>query len=218
MAATGPVKMLAAAKVDLELASARRSTQAFYEDHAERYAQATLSQSMQPQLDRFLDIAPAGLILDLGCGAGRDLKALTQAGRPAMGLDLSWALARMARSFAASPVMVGDMRCPPVASASLAGVWASASLLHLTCDEVGRALGHIHRMLRPGGVAFSSIKAGFGGHLDADGRWFMLHDIGDWASLARDAGLQVLAIETQAGTRKSDGTTENWINCLAIRR
>ncbi|WP_404979892.1 class I SAM-dependent methyltransferase [Caulobacter sp. BE254] len=124
MAATGPVMMLAAAKVDLELASARRSTQAFYEDHAERYAQATLSQSMQPQLDRFLDIAPVGPILDLGCGAGRDLKVLTQAGRPAIGLDLSWALARMARSFAASPVVVGDMRCPPVASASLAGVRA----------------------------------------------------------------------------------------------
>lgn len=218
MPASGPVPTLSPEGAAAMPAHARRSTRAFYEANAEQYAQATLSQSMRPQLDRFLCLAPDGVILDLGCGAGRDLKEMIERDRAAVGLDLSLALTQKARSVARAPVVVGDLRAPPIGSLSLAGLWASASLLHLPAREVAAALVQAHRMLRPGGVMFSSVKAGAGARLDPDGRWFMLHSSGDWADLVQMAGLQVIAVEEAPGASTSHRIPETWINCFAVRR
>lgn len=85
-----------------------------------------------------------GTILDLGCGPGWHLPSL----RPAIGLDLSLEMLR--QSDGALPLVQGDMKRLPFARESLAGVWASRSLVHLPRAEVPIALAELHRVLKTG--------------------------------------------------------------------
>jgi SAM-dependent methyltransferase len=66
----------------------------------------------------------AGRLLDLGCGAGRHLQALREAGRDAYGLDRSWTLLREAggRADLATRLVRGDMRFVPAGNGTFSGV------------------------------------------------------------------------------------------------
>ncbi|MCB1536407.1 MAG: class I SAM-dependent methyltransferase, partial [Rhodoblastus sp.] len=91
-------------------------TKAFYDQHAAQYAEATLSQSMERWLIPFIATLPVGApIIDLGCGAGRDLKWLHTAGFNVVGLDLSEPLVRIAQRHSNAPGVVGDLRYLPFA-------------------------------------------------------------------------------------------------------
>lgn len=61
-------------------------------------------------------------VLDLGCGGGRFLRALSEAQLPAIGLDLSRALLRHAGSADGVPLVRGDMRRLPFGRRSLGTV------------------------------------------------------------------------------------------------
>jgi SAM-dependent methyltransferase len=58
-------------------------------------------------------------VLDLGCGAGRHLRALSRRGAVAIGLDLSVALLAEARLFAFAELLRADMRRIPLRSQSV---------------------------------------------------------------------------------------------------
>src|SRR5258706_59421 len=117
------------------------STLAYYERHAAEYAAATTPISMAAFASRFAALLPApASVLDVGCGSGRDLRALSALGLTCTGLDLSPRLAYLAAEYSGCPVIIGDMRVLPIPDATFMGVWASASLLHLSRDEISRGL------------------------------------------------------------------------------
>lgn len=193
------------------------STRRFYEEHAERYADLTLSMSLSTSLTRFLATCPPGLILDLGCGAGRDLRDMTAAGRSAVGLDLSVRLAAKARQVSGAPVAVADLRHIPMSSGLVAGIWASASLLHTAREDLSAALDEAARVLKPGGAMFTSVKSGRGDYRTQDGRWFALHEERDWIERLEGAGLQVLSTNVGPGRSTTGPKGDIWITCFARR-
>ncbi len=78
-----------------------------------------------------------------------------------VGLDIAVAFLRIARArYPALGYVLGDALHVPLASRSLDGVWAMASLLHLAPHEVGAALAEVRRVLRPGGAFYSSMQIG----------------------------------------------------------
>lgn len=79
--------------------------------------------------------------MDLGCGPGWHLPLLV----PAVGVDLSIEMARIARS--EGPVLQADMNRLPLARGSLGGVWASRSLVHVPQTEMPMALAELHRVM-----------------------------------------------------------------------
>jgi len=193
------------------------ATMAFYEREARRYAKLTLRMSMAPQLAEFLRACPTGRILDLGCGAGRDLRDMSAQGRDVLGLDRSHRLAVLARSVSGAPVVVADLLRPPISSGVLAGIWSSASLLHLPREQVPYAISEASRMLRPGGVMFSSVKAGRGEQQADDGRRFVFHELGAWGDLFERAGFRLLSLAAPAVGPTATSNADVWINCLAQR-
>jgi SAM-dependent methyltransferase len=53
-------------------------TRRYYETNAERYAAATIAAPMHPLVGTFAGkLSPGALVLDLGCGSGRDLQSLS---------------------------------------------------------------------------------------------------------------------------------------------
>ena len=70
---------------------------AFYDQRAASYAAASHDMDLRPLYARFLPhVRPGGLILDAGCGSGRDALAFRQAGFRVEAFDASPQMARQA--------------------------------------------------------------------------------------------------------------------------
>jgi SAM-dependent methyltransferase len=110
----------------------------------------------------FLRTAPAGRVLDLGCGAGPLSQRLNENGVATWGLDLSPALLDLARQ----RLPEGDFKCGSILEANLPGAAAAAAigevLNYATADDPGafaRALKRIFDALTPRGVFVFDIAA-----------------------------------------------------------
>lgn len=197
------------------------STRRYYDEHAQSYAEATQSLPLHEDFDAFAARLKSGAwVLDLGCGAGRDLRALSVRGLHAIGLDASLPLVELAKEFSGCPVIQGDLRSIPFENEVFAGIWASASLLHLRRSEVPPALLEVSRVLSPDGYFFSSVKTGEGEGLDSRGRWFTYFQPDEWLSLISDAGF---AVVDSSSTHQVTGTLDKdapvaWFACTAQKR
>jgi SAM-dependent methyltransferase len=92
-----------------------------------------------------------GRALDVGCGAGNQLRALARAGWDAEGVEWDPVAARAARETSGRPVHVGDFRELELPEAAYALVFLHHVFEHL--DDPPAALRHIARLLAPGGRA-----------------------------------------------------------------
>lgn len=187
-------------------------TRRTYDAVAERYHERTKdARSHLPDVERFVDaLPPEPLVLDAGCGTGRDLRLLRERGCRVVGLDLSAAQLGVAADHAPGARLVrGDLRSLPVADRSVDGVYALASLLHVPRADVGGALADLYDALRPGGAFFCSLKrreadprgdpgerddaGGFVTHAygTETGRYFVGYDPDEVADRLRAAGFRV---------------------------
>lgn len=139
---------------------------AAYDQIAPQYARknSTFSEYMLAAAERMLvNVSGSPLpILDLGCGAGRDLSWFETHGARAMGADLSTGMLALARQAAHSPLAQMDMRFLGFESASFAGVWCIAALLHLPHAFAPVALAEMARVLAPGGSLYLCVQKGSG--------------------------------------------------------
>lgn len=191
-----------------------RQTVLYYDENAAGYVDATLGLSMEMPLEAFSNQLGAGAhVLDVGCGSGRDLKSLLARGFKPVGLDVSEILTRYASRVSGCPVVVADMLELPFANDSFAGAWASASILHITRQDIPRALSEIRRVLKQDGVFFGSLKLGAGHSRTPDNRYFTYVMPAEWQSMLLSAGFKNIKIEYD--NAPSAGTGEKWIRSLA---
>ena len=139
------------------------------------------------------------LILDVGCGPGRDLERFTAHGHVARGLELNPEFVVRARRHA--PTTQCDVRdvADHYPSEFFDGIWAAASLVHLPTADMHDVLAQLGRLLRPGGKLFVSVRStGETGWLDEpDGRrWYMV-----WAADALAAAVTAAGFGVDAVTR-----------------
>ena len=135
-------------------------TLTYYEEHADAFIDDTYGADMSAAQLAFLKVIPqGGLLLDLGCGSGRDSQAFLQAGYQVEAWDGAKALCK-----AASRVLP----CPVVCkrfdeldeTEKYDGIWACASLLHVPSDAISSIMQKIYVALKPHGVFYMSVKKG----------------------------------------------------------
>lgn len=105
-------------------------------------------------LREMLALAQDDRILDLGCGWGRHLGLLRDAGHDVVGLDLSLPLLRRARAGeGAAPRVAGDMQALPFRDGAFDVVLNLATSLGLFLDDAPaiRVLAGVRHVLAPGG-------------------------------------------------------------------
>lgn len=97
--------------------------------------------------------APGWRVLDVACGAGRHARAFEASGARCVGVDLSAALLRVARSVTGAPLVRADMRALPVRPGSMdLTVNLFTSFGYFAHDEEhAGALREMVETLRPGG-------------------------------------------------------------------
>jgi len=195
----------------------RRNADA-YDQLAAAYAEknATMPPAYLDLGPRFLALLqPGARVLDLGCGAGRDLAWLIQQGANVVGGDRSAGMLAQARQHAPGRLLQLDMRLQPFRDAAFGGVWCSASLLHLPKQDAPGALAEMHRILVPGGPLLLGIQEG-----DSEGwepspyevpveRFFARYRPDEAEAMLGGAGFRVLERRTgQAPNRR-------WLTFLA---
>lgn len=110
------------------------------------------------RLIRELDLDSLERVLDVGCGAGANLRLLSDLGLPGVtGLDLNRASIRFCREKGLGEIEQGDLKHLPFADESFDLVLATDVLEHV--DEDLCAVEEIRRVLRPGGTALISVPA-----------------------------------------------------------
>jgi SAM-dependent methyltransferase len=167
---------------------------AVYSDAAAEY-EANHAPKMAAPAARFAaSLSLPSLILDAGCGPGRDLARFVEHGHSARGVDLNPIF--VARADAHAPTSQCDLRvvAEQFATATFDGIWASASLVHLSQLETLDVLRQFAGLLRPGGKLFACVKCvGTTGWLDEpDGRrWYTVWDPPEFAGAVADAGFEI---------------------------
>ncbi|MZD06737.1 methyltransferase domain-containing protein, partial [Streptomyces sp. SID5785] len=118
--------------------------------------------------------AGGGPVADVGCGPGHVTARLREAGLDAFGLDLSPKMIEVARrDHPGVRFTTGDMTRLALADASLGGLLAFWSTIHVPDEELPAVCAGFHRVLRPGAPLLVGFHAGgtttlkttgYGGH------------------------------------------------------
>ena len=146
-------------------------TISYYDMCADAFVAETVGLDMAEIYDRFLSHIPiGGLLLDAGCGSGRDARAFMQRGYSVRAFDASTELA--ARASALIGQQVDVLQFNNFAGAPIFdGVWCCASLLHLPEPEIPGSIARLWAALKPTGVFYLSFKIGSGERIDR-GRYY----------------------------------------------
>lgn len=143
----------------------------YYDKNANQFAGNTQTVDFSEIQNKFLNLLPDhALILDLGCGSGGDSFAFLQKGYRVEARDGSKALCEIAQNLLKRPVrqelfeQLEDLD-------AFDGIWACASLLHVSKSQLPSLFSRIEKALKTGGIFYCSFKKGtFEG--ERNGRYF----------------------------------------------
>ena len=135
-------------------------TLTYYNTNAHRFTSDTLNVEFSNIQDSFLAQLPAGaLILDFGCGSGRDSRYFLQKGYRVEACDGSEEMVKAATRNAGIPVkkmLFSELN----EENRYDGIFACASILHVPSKELPDILTRMKRAVKPGGILYVSFKYG----------------------------------------------------------
>jgi SAM-dependent methyltransferase len=176
-----PPLMVRMTRAELDAVTGRTLDE--YNREAEAFWRGTRDHDVTQNIEALLQAiegAPPYTILDLGCGPGRDLKAFTDRGHIAIGLEGAERLAAMGRTFSGCEVWRQDFLKLDLPAERFDGVFANAALFHVPSQELPRVLCELRATLKPRGVLFSSNPRGGNDEGWNRGRYGAWHDLAAW--------------------------------------
>jgi SAM-dependent methyltransferase len=145
----------------------RRDHQRSYDLVADEYVRRIFEELQHKPLDRQLldcfaaSVRDAGTACDMGCGPGHVARYLHQQGVRMCGVDLSPAMVERARRLTPGvEFREGDMMALDVVDGTWVGIVALYSIIHIPRADMGRTLGELRRVLRPGGLLLLAFHIG----------------------------------------------------------
>jgi ubiquinone/menaquinone biosynthesis C-methylase UbiE len=218
-------------------------TQHAYERIAASYAalHATLTDGSgfwRTCMERFADVVRANAdyqarpelpVVDIGCGPGRDALQLAQRGFHVVATDLSDAMLDEARKRCEGQPSAEhvtfrrmDMRALDFADASCAGLWVSASFLHIPKSENQHVLREFRRVLVSGGALTLLVKERDAGPEEryevhqpsGEQRFFARYRGSELWDLLEQAGFMMLELRTARDARFTN--LQRWLGALAV--
>lgn len=185
-----------------------------YDQVAAQFARANadLSPEMQASARQMLGrLAPGDRLLDVGCGAGRDLAWMEAQAGPRgpifIGADLSRGMLAEAHANCSAGLSLADMRWLGFAAGSFRAVWCMAALLHLPRAAAPLALAEMARVLAPGGYLYLSVQKGSGEGWEVSPyqppveRFFTRYALEEMAALLAAARIAILSSGETIGHR-----------------
>ena len=183
----------------------------YYNRYAVPYYEETVDASMEEVMKPFVELlseeSENAEVLDLGCGSGRDTLLLEEYG---FYVTPMCKLAEVNTDKEVLQMTYDEMEFDDVFD----GIWACASLIHLTEDEMRKVMKKLVQALKENGVLYFSVHRG-----DRDGiyhgRYFHDYNRRELQSLMEEyPELEVVDIWTTQDVR-SEKSDKLWLNVLA---
>ncbi len=200
-------------------------TISYYDKNAEEFCRATKDADMSFCREKFLyfleqknriKIKESGKsqihILDAGCGSGRDAKAFLDAGYRVTALDASEKMCEEAEKLINQEVLCqrfGELQFRQ----EFDGIWACASLLHVSYAEINGVLKRLWDALKENGILYASFKYGKGMRADKGRLFYDYEEIALQNLMIKNCFLVENLFVTQ-DVRK-EKINEKWMNVLA---
>lgn len=185
----------------------------FYNENATEFYNNTVSADMTETHEDFLKyVKPMGRVLDAGCGSGRDTVFFLSKGLSVVSIDASDEMVRLSSELTGQKTI--KMRFQDISFfEEFDGVWACASLLHVSRGEIDDVIEKITKSLKPEGIFYASFKYG-DEEVIREGRLFNSYNKKTLKSLiAKQKGLTLIRVWKTQDVRP-DRNDEFWINVL----
>ena len=199
--------------------AARNSTLEYYNRNAGSFTSTTVDVEFTDIQDWFLRyLEPGALILDFGCGSGRDSRYFLSKGFRVEACDGSEEMVRAASKTAGIPVR--KMLFEELDEEErYDGIFACASILHVPFEELPDILAKMERALKNDGTIYVSFKYGtFEG--ERNGRYFtdmtlerLQECLGAAAGKYGGKGLRVVESRV-TGDARPGRESEKWLNAI----
>jgi SAM-dependent methyltransferase len=188
----------------------------FYQDNADDFFEGTVNVDMSNIYNRFTQYLPSNaIILDAGCGSGRDTKAFLNMGYQLDAFDASSGLVALARKFTGIGVKLA-MFDDVDAVNKYDAIWCCASLLHVKSAELLNTMGILSNALKQDGVWYVSFKYG-NGERHKDGRDFTYMNENKLEKLIYELdGIDIQDIWITSDNRPD--RNEKWLNAILAKR
>ncbi len=193
--------------------SIKEETLSYYERNAENFVKGTINADMGFNREKFLQRLPEhGSILDFGCGSGRDARVFLDLGYKVEAVDGCQQLCEMAAVYTGISVRKMDF-LELNEREKYDGIWACASILHLSYEKLKAVLTKMAAAVKENGVIYVSFKYGeFEGW--RNGRYFTdLTEDGVRRLVEEVQGMSVEEIWVTADVREGRGD-ERWVNMV----
>lgn len=183
---------------------------AVYDTNALAFIDSWLSADMRAQYAVFEQLLePGDVILDGGCGSGRDTLYFLQQGYTVKAFDPSEEMVKYATSL--TGIKIGDGKWEELNEKNaFNGVWASASLYHVARGDMADVFSRIAAALKANGILFCSFRDN-PEDFSEGGRSFTSYDKTTFTEFINKLGLfNIIDIKEAQDTRK-DKANEMWL-------
>lgn len=137
-----------------------------YDQHAAEFDADTrleaLPEEFHALLESFVEGLDGPVVLDAGCGPGRDVEYFHTHDLDPVGIDIADGMLERARTHRPGQFLKMDMRTLAFEADQFDGIWCPASIFFVPPEGMETALSEFVRVLRPDGVARIGFKIGDG--------------------------------------------------------
>jgi SAM-dependent methyltransferase len=187
----------------------------YYEENAKEFIASTLSVDMHEIQDEFLSfLTPGDLILDYGCGSGRDSKYFLEKGFKVESFDGCKTFCDIASKL--TGIVVKNITFSNFSEEqNYDGIWACSSLLHAQKKELPYLLKRIEAALKKNGIFYCSFKKGdFEG--GRNGRYFSDFTKEELANLIKNS-TNLSEVKTWQTSDARPDRKDEWLNSIWIK-
>lgn len=185
----------------------------YYNTTAKQFVETTAVVEFHSMQHKFLDkLSVASMILDFGCGSGRDTKYFIEQGHHVDAIDGSVELCKLASEY--TGIEVKHMYFHELAEVEkYDGIWACSSILHLSVSELKDVMQKMEKALKPNGIIYTSFKYGtFSGK--RNGRFFTDLTEETFGELLEQIPALVIEEEWITSDVRPGRGEEKWLNIL----
>lgn len=185
----------------------------YYQQNTESFVQGTAAVDFSSVADRFLRYLKSGSkILDFGCGSGRDSRYFLGHGFAVEAVDGSPELCAYASEY--TGIQVHCMLFQELEETEVYdGIWACASILHVSKAELPDVFRRILHALKDDGVFYTSFKYGtYEGW--RDGRYFTDFTMEAFEAFIKQFPELEILEEWMTGDVREGRSGEKWLNLI----
>ena len=189
----------------------------YYNNNTDSFVDSTQSVQMTEAWNRFTaKLQKSFLILDFGCGSGRDTKYFLENGYQVEAIDGSEELCKVASEFTGVTVkkqLFTDLN----ENKKYDAVWACSSILHASSEDLVIIIKKIWTALKDKGIFYTSFKYGdFEG--ERNGRYFTDFTEESFAALLKNSADFDILETWITGDVRPGREDEKWLNVILQKK